>query len=157
VALRKAEMDYQKALLDRIQVRAPRAGIAVFADRNDWIGRPVDIGQKIMTIAGPRDTWLEIWVPVEDAINLEPGAGVRFFLNIDPLSPFDGTLKQTSFEAERSPSDVLAYRLKAEFSGAAANPRLGLKGTAKVYGARTTLFYFLFRRPLAAVRRLLGL
>jgi hypothetical protein len=36
-------------------------------------------------------------------------------------------------------------------------PRIGLKGTAKIYGPRVTLFYYIMRRPLAALRQLVGL
>ena len=35
-------------------------------------------------------------------------------------------------------------------------PRIGLRGTARVYGPRTTMFYFLFRRPITAMRQLIG-
>ena len=36
-------------------------------------------------------------------------------------------------------------------------PRIGLSGTAKIYGEKVTLFYYLARRPLAAARQFLGL
>jgi len=51
---------------------------------------------------------------------------------------------------------VLSYRLKASFGDGQPPPRIGLKGTAKVYGQRVSLFYFLMRRPLAAVRQVVG-
>jgi hypothetical protein len=31
-----------------------------------------------------------------------------------------------------------------------------MKGTAKVYGERVSLFYYLLRRPLAAARQFVG-
>ena len=36
-------------------------------------------------------------------------------------------------------------------------PRIGLRGTAKVYAKRVPLAVYLFRRPLAALRKTLGL
>ena len=71
--------------------------------------------------------------------------------------PLQATLRQASYEATLSSSNVLGYRLKATLTQSEHVPRIGLRGTAKVYGDRVTLFYFLARRPLAAVRQFLGL
>jgi hypothetical protein len=51
----------------------------------------------------------------------------------------------------------LGYRLKATLDDPAHMPRIGLRGTAKIYGEKVTLFYYLARRPLAAARQFLGL
>jgi hypothetical protein len=154
---RRAEARYAQSLADRIHVTAPRGGIALLDDPDDWIGRPVSIGERLMEIADPSQAELEIWLPVADAINLKPGAVVDFFLNISPDAPLHAALRQTSYEAAMSPNGVLGYRLKARFAEGTPLPRIGLRGTAKVYGDRVTLFYYLMRRPLAAARQLLGL
>jgi hypothetical protein len=151
-----AEVAYVSSLLDRLSVKADRAGIAVFEDRNDWTGRPVTIGERILTIADPNQAELEIRLSVPDAITLEPGAPVAFFLNVAPERSIGAVLRYASYEATPSPDGVLSYRLKASFAAGQAPPRIGLKGTAKIYGHRVSLFYFLMRRPLAAVRQVLG-
>jgi hypothetical protein len=51
---------------------------------------------------------------------------------------------------------VLGYRLKASFADGTRIPRIGLRGTAKIYGEQVSLFYYLMRRPLAALRQLIG-
>ena len=163
IDLRQAEAATYRELLARAQVLAPRAGIAVMGDPEEWSGRPVKLGERVMTIAAPSRTRLQIWIPVDDAIDLEPGAPVRLFLNVDPLHPVEARLVQTSYDAEMSPLNVLSYRVRAEFEGEGAEagggtpPRLGLKGTAKLYGESVSLAYFVFRRPLAVIRRTLGL
>ncbi len=157
IDLRQAEAETYRELLGRTQVSAPRAGIAVMGDPEEWNGRPVKLGERVMTIAAPTRTRLQIWVPIDDAIDLEPGAPVRLFMNVDPLEPVAARLVQTSYDAEMSPLNVLSYRVRAEFDGDGDTPRLGLKGTAKLYGERVSLFYFVFRRPLAVIRRTLGL
>ncbi|HEV7368350.1 efflux RND transporter periplasmic adaptor subunit [Arenibaculum sp.] len=151
-----AEVAYLQELLGRIEIRAPRAGTAIFDDENDWIGRPVAIGERILTVADPRETELEIRLPVADAIPLEEGAPVRLFLNVDPQNPVAATLTYAGYQASPGPDGVPAYRLKARFEDA-ATPRIGLKGVAKVHGSRTTLFYYVMRRPLAALRQRVGL
>jgi hypothetical protein len=154
---RRADVTYAQSLLDRIHVTASRAGLVLFDDPNDWIGRPVTIGERLLEIADPSQAELEVWLPVADAINLKPGADVEFFLNVAPAAPLRATLRQASYEATLSPSNLLGYRLKATLSDPTHLPRIGLRGTAKVYGEQVTLFYYLARRPLAAARQFLGL
>jgi hypothetical protein len=151
-----AEVSYLKSLLERIEIRAPRAGIAIFDDANDWIGKPVTIGERILTVAEPRQTELEVHLPVSDAITLREGAEVRLFLNVDPQNPIPAELTYAGYQAAQGPDGTVAYRLKAGFAEG-ASPRIGLKGTAKVYGEETTLFQHVMRRPIAALRQRTGL
>ncbi|WNJ91577.1 HlyD family efflux transporter periplasmic adaptor subunit [Bosea sp. 685] len=153
---RQADVSYTKSLLDRVRITASRSGLALFDDPNTWTGRPVAIGEKLLEIADPDQAELEIWLPVSDAITLKPDADVDFFLNVSPGSPVHASLRQASYEATQSPSGLLGYRLKAKLAAGTQPPRIGLKGTAKLYGERVTLFYYLLRRPLAAARQLVG-
>ncbi|ARP86727.1 efflux RND transporter periplasmic adaptor subunit [Bordetella genomosp. 9] len=153
-----AELAWLDEMLARVAVRAPRDGIVVFGDPNDWIGKPVATGERIALLADQDDAGVLVWLPAADAINLEPGAGMRVFLHVAPLQPLDAALTETSYQATLSPDNVAAYRIKGRItadSGQAA--RIGLKGTAKVYGRRVPLAYYLFRRPLAALREWSGL
>jgi hypothetical protein len=156
VEQRRTEVEYLRSLLARINVTAIRSGIALYSDPNDWIGKPVTIGERLLEIADPASAEIEIWLPVADAITLTPGAEVDFFLNVAPDAPLKAKLRQASYEATLSPGGVLGYRLKAALDGSEHPPRIGLRGTAKVYGERVTLFYYLMRRPLAATRQFFG-
>ena len=153
---RRADVTYNQSLLDRVKVTATRSGLALFDDPNTWIGKPVAIGERLIEIADPAQAEIEIWLPVADAITLSPGADVDFFLNIAPESPLRATLRQASYEATQSSGGLLGYRLKATLPDSAHPPRIGLKGTAKVFGERVSLFYYLLRRPLAAARQFVG-
>lgn len=153
---RQAEVRYAMALLDRIHVHATRAGIAVYDDPNDWRGRPVTIGERILTIADPQQAELEIWLPVADAVALAPGSLVTLFLNIAPEDSVSAVVTYAGYEAAISPEGILAYRLKARFTDAGLPPRIGLRGTAKIFGKRVSLFYYLMRRPLLVARQSLG-
>jgi hypothetical protein len=154
---RASEAAYLRSLLARVKVVAAQDGIALFSDPNDWIGRPVSIGEKLMEIADPRSAELEIWLPASDAITFDTGADVEFFLNAAPDAPVRAKLRQASYEAAVDPAGVVAYRLKASFASKDLPPRIGLRGTAKIFGERVSLFYYLMRRPLAAARQFLGL
>lgn len=155
VEQKRAERDYAQQLLARSEVRAERAGIAVFADAERLTGKPVQTGERLMQIADPAQAELRIELPVGDAIALQPGAEVALFLDSDPLHRHQARLERSAYEAQSTAAGQLAYRLDAAF--VEAPPRIGLRGTAKLFGERTPLAYYLLRRPLAAARQSLGL
>ena len=157
IKLKTAEMTYMAELLQRSRIRAEKNGIAVFGDVSDWIGKPLAVGEKMMIIADPDQVEAEIQLPVEDAINIENGAEVLVFLNISPGQPYTATLSRAAYEAQVTPGGPLAFRLRATLTDQAVTPRIGLRGTAKIYGADVILAYYLMRRPLAAMRQFLGM
>lgn len=157
----RAMLEREKAMvamatqqLQRTQVLAGAEGVAVFSDINDWEGRPVRVGEKVMLVADPSDTALSIELPVDDAISIDIGAEVIFYPNVNPLSSYSAVIHQTSYEALVSAEQTLAYPLLASFDD--GNARLGLRGTAKIYGGRAPVIYLLLRKPLSWLRRSLG-
>lgn len=152
----RAEAGYLRDMLGRVEVRATRDGIVVFDDPNDWIGRPVATGERILLVADPGRVELDIRLPVADAIDLPPGAEVRFFLNVDPRAPVGAALTFVGYRAQPGADGVLAFRLKAAFAEENVPLRIGLKGTAKVYGGQVSLGWYVLRKPLAWVRTWLG-
>lgn len=155
VEQKRAERDYARDLLARSEVRAERNGIAVFADAQRWTGKPVRTGERLLEIADPAQAELRIELPVADAIGLEPGAAVALFLDSDPLNRHNATLERSAYQAQSTSAGQLAYRLDAAFAN--TPPRIGLRGTAKVFGERAPLALYLLRRPLAALRQAVGL
>jgi len=155
VEQKRAERDYARELLKRSEVRAERDGIAVFADAERWTGKPVQTGERLMEIADPNQAELRIELAVGDAIALEPGAQVSLFLDSDPLHRHQAKLERSAYEAQPTAGGQLAYRLDANFD--AAPPRIGLRGTAKIFGDRAPLALYLLRRPLAGLRQSVGL
>ncbi len=155
--IQSAEVGYLEELLSRLEVRAKRAGIAIYGEPSEWIGRPVQTGERILTIADPAQVRLEVSVSIEDMITLEPGAEIHFYLAATPETPLPAVVERAAYEARPTPSGALAYRLVARLSETATLPRIGMKGTAKVYGKEVPLAYFLLRRPYSAVRRWLGI
>ncbi|WP_394558355.1 efflux RND transporter periplasmic adaptor subunit [Aquipseudomonas alcaligenes] len=149
---RRAELAAINAQLERTQVLAPRSGVVVFGDPNDWLGRPVATGERIMQVADPQQPAMRIRLPVADAIALEAGAPVTLFLTAYPLSPLKGKILETSYQAKPGDDGVPSYRLLASIEGHPDHARLGLYGTAKLHGERVPLGYYLLRRPLAAAR-----
>jgi multidrug resistance efflux pump len=152
-----AEAKYVQDLFERVQVNAPSAGIAIFSDANDWLGRPVQTGERIVLLADPKQVQIAIDLPVEDALNMESGATVKLYLNVAPLGALAGTLSQSSYEPALTAEGVVAYQLKADLAPGEQVPRIGLKGTAKIYGNWAPLAYHVLRKPLAVLRRTVGM
>ena len=85
-------------------------------------------------------------------------ANGRFSMPIH--APLAATVSESSYQASLSPEGVASYRLRAVFEPGQTQQehvRIGLRGTAKIYGERVLLGYYLFRRPLATVREWTGL
>jgi multidrug efflux pump subunit AcrA (membrane-fusion protein) len=157
IELRRTELNFTEELLQRSVVHASQSGVAIFNDPNDWIGQQVATGQKILELADPGKVQLQAWVPTDDAINLQTGAAVKLFLNIDPLAALSAKLTETSYTPAVNVDGILGFPIKAEFEDPDTLPRLGLRGTAKIHGETVSMGYYLFRRPISAVRRVIGM
>lgn len=153
---RRSEYNYLAEQLGRTREYAPIAGTVLFDDPSAWQGRPVAIGERIMRIAKPHDLEIEVWLPIADGIPVDKGSEVTLYLQADPFSPVHGKVRFASHEAVQRPDGTYAYRVRATISEPTSS-RVGLKGTAKLGSERTTLFYWLFRRPFALVRTILGI
>ena len=153
---RRAESEFLHGQAERARILAPRDGIALFDDPSEWIGRPVMTGERIMRIAMPQDVEVEAWLGVGDAIPLAEGAETSLYLGASPLQPVTARVRYVSYEALPRPDGSHAYRVRATLDGATEH-RVGLKGTAKLTGRWVPAAYWIMRRPLAAMRQMLGL
>jgi len=157
VELRETERNYTYERLAKVEVKAERAGLLLYTDKSDWIGKPVVVGQRIMELANPQQLEVRIDLPVEDAIVLREGAAVALFLNATPFSSVPATVSHASYHAEVLPNNTLAYRVIAQLGQGSSEFRIGWQGSAKIYGEQVTLFTYLFRRPISAIRPWIGL
>jgi hypothetical protein len=112
-----------------------------------------------MLVADPSLVGVTVYLPPEDAVELNAGAELDVYLNINPLSSLKARITQTSYEATVLPDNTLAYTVKASFSRGDAGelPRIGQRGTAKVYGETVSLGYYLLRKPILLLRKSVGL
>jgi multidrug resistance efflux pump len=157
VELRETERNYAYERLAKVEVKAEQAGLILYTDKSDWIGKPVVVGQRIMELASPQQLEVRIDLPVDDAIVLREGAPVALFLNADPFSSVPATVSHASYHAEVLPNSTLAYRVTAQLEQGAPELRIGWQGSAKIYGQQVMLFTYLFRRPISAIRPWIGL
>lgn len=150
------QLDYTAQQLARVRVSAARPGVAVFADPNEWTGKAVAVGEKILLLADPAHVELTAYVPVADNVDVKAGSTITLYPKSSPLATYEARIDSVAYRAEPTPEGVLAYRVRASFSDASARPPLGAMGTARIHGRWVPLFYYVLRRPLTLARQWLG-
>ncbi len=156
--LSEAERDYARDMLVKTVLVSPKDGLAIFSSRKDWEGKPVMQGERIIEIADPANIEFGIDLSVKDAIVLHEGAEVKVFLDSDPLHALNAVLNRASYHAQPSAANGLSYTVFAKLNNSAdVLPRIGYRGTAQIYGTRTFLGFYLFRRPISALRQMIGM
>ena len=159
VKLKEAELAYSKEQLDKTKIFSKEEGIAIINNPNDWKGKPVSTGERIFLIADPYKIELKIMLPVNEAIFLEEGAIVKAFFDHDPINSWGAKVKYISYKSELTEQNILSYRITADFNDIQENgyvPSIGLRGTAKIYSKKVPLFFYLFRKPITAIRQWTG-
>jgi len=145
-----------EARVERMAVSAPVGGTVLMGDPALWRGRPVATGERILTLVDPADTRVRIWLPQNDRIDFDFGRPARILLHAHGGGAHAARLSYVAEVAQASPEGESAFPAEAEWMSPPGWSVLGLRGTAVLYGERVSLGYFLFRKPLAAVRRWIG-
>ena len=156
--LEKAEIKLNLARYNAslLTYRAPIQGVVMLSDPDEWRGKPVKVGEKIMMIGGVDQTKVRIWIPEADNIMLNPDAPIKVYLNVNPEISRKARLLFVSNESTVNEQNVPSFLAEADWIEPQEGLKLGLKGSAILYGERVTLFYYLFRKPWWGLRYLLG-
>ncbi len=149
------EFNYANDLLAKADIKSPVSGVAIFSDASSLQGKPMRMGERIMTIANPNDIELLIRVPAQSIIPIEIGENVSYFLNTSPLSSQNASVRTIGYQADTDEDGLLTYKIRATIHSDNA-VRIGWKGTAKIKGQWSIFGYSLMRRPLIALRNLAG-
>lgn len=143
---------------NRLRVAAPEAGVVVMDDPAVWRGKPVYTGEAVLRLVDPRDNRVRIWLPQEDIIDFRADAPLLILLHADAGRSRRARLTYVANHAQKGPEGTYGFMAEAEWlDGHAAGSRLGLMGTAVLYGDDVPLGYWLLRKPVAAVRRFFGI
>jgi multidrug resistance efflux pump len=152
-----AQAEYRLAqdMARRSEIVAPRAGTIIYTDRRDWEGRAVSVGEPIMQLVDPRGAVVRVDMPTGEQMSLSRGADARIWLDAQPLWAIDGRVEQASYQARQTADGVMAFAIIVRPQG--APPRIGSRGTAKLYGRWVPFIYAVLRRPIAGLRQRIGL
>lgn len=142
--------------LNRLSTAAERSGVALVGEPSEWRGRPVITGERVMTLIDPSDSKVRIWLPQDDRIPFDREAPVTVLLNAESGKSRQASLTYVAAHTQPGPEGIYGFMAEAAWRESDAAPLIGLRGTAVVYGERVRLGYWLLRKPLAALRRFLG-
>ncbi|MBN2713941.1 MAG: HlyD family efflux transporter periplasmic adaptor subunit [Planctomycetes bacterium] len=141
---------------DKLVVKTPIGGIVQISNPRDWEGRSVRTGDAILRVIDTSQTMVRIYIPESDNVGFKREVPVTILLNVDSSRSFSVSISYIAGSTSFSPTGINSFVCEADWVGNDNHARVGLQGTAILYGERVTLAYWLFRRPLASVRRLLG-
>lgn len=142
---------------NKLIVTSPIDGVAIIHDPDEWRGNPVQVGEKVMMVSDPDQNKVRMWIPEEDNIDVKPGNEVRVILNIHPNTTYYATLNYVALSVTMSESNIPSFIAEADWKeGNPPGVKLGLKGTAILYGENVSVFYWIIRKPWTYLRRSIG-
>jgi len=152
----KIKLELAEYQATQLEVKAAVNGVTSFENPDEWRGKPVQIGERIMLITDPNQTKVKIWLAEADNIKIDRNKPVKVFLNIDPATTHRAKLRYVAEYSEISEKGVPSFTAEAEWIEQPEDVKIGVKGTAILYGKRVTLIYWILRKPMDAFRRLVG-
>lgn len=141
---------------NQLEVQAPIDGIVSIDNPDEWRGKPVRVGERVMVLSTEGQTKLRIWIPENDNITILKEVPIQVFLNTRPESGISAKLDYIADHTKVSTQGVPSFQAEAQWAEQDEGVKVGLKGTAILYGENVSLFYWLVRRPWASFRRLFG-
>jgi len=150
------QLDLAKYRASLLTIKAPENGVIMIDNPDEWRGHPVKIGEKIMMIADPQQTKIQIWVPENDNITLDLKKPIKIYLNVSPEKSHYATLSYISSYSSLSDKSIQSFTAEAEWQEPPKDIKMGLKGTAILYGDNVSIFYLGMRRPFSYLRNLFG-
>ncbi len=152
-----ASLDLAKHHASLLKVLSPIKGIVILDNPEDWRGKPVKVGEKIMVIADQLNTKVKMWIPENDNVVLRFDIPVKVYLNISPETSYEAKLIYIANESILNEENISSFIAEAEWVNQPSDLKLGLKGTAILYGDNVPLLYYIIRKPWASFRKLTGL
>ncbi len=140
----------------KLTVTAPEDGVVMMDNPADFAGRPVAVGEAVVMLADPNESLVRIRLPQDDRIRFDPSRPVRVMLNAEPDRTLHAALDYVAPQAATGDDGAVGFLAEAKWLDGTPAVNLGLKGTAVLYGENVSLAYWLFRKPLATIRRTLG-
>jgi hypothetical protein len=152
----KLDLAFAQEQLSLMTDQAPIQGLVSIDNPDAWRGRPVKTGEKIMTINDPFETRVKIWIPERDNISFAKEVPIYVFLNSIPTKTFEAKLLFITPEVKVVEGEIPSFEAEAEWLNTEEPPKLGLKGSAVMYGEKVSLFYYFLRKPIGVLRKFIG-
>ncbi len=90
----------------KLNVRAEVSGSIIVDNPDEWRGRPVEVGQKVLMVVDPENINLRIWLPEADNVNFSNSTEVKVLLNAFPDDSLHARIKYVAQSVSVSPEGV---------------------------------------------------
>ncbi len=156
--LKKEQLELELAQFhaSQLNVYAPIQGITMLDSPEDWEGKPVKMGERVLIIANPQETRVRMWIPEDDNIEINLKEPIKVFLNIKPEKGLKAKIIYVASYTHVTEKSISSFVAEADWVEKDSDEKLGLKGTAVLYGENVSLFYWIIRKPWSYVRRYIG-
>jgi len=142
---------------NQLSITSPLDGVVMLDNPDDWKGKPVRVGERIMIVSDPAKTKVRIWIPEDDNVILRHDIPIKVFLNVNPAISRQASLEYIASFTSVNEKQIRGFEAEALWLYEQQNIKMGLKGSAILYGDDVSLFYYIFRKPIAFLRSITGL
>lgn len=152
----QAKLELARYRVSQLEVTAGLAGQVVMGDPNEWRGRPVMVGERVLMLVEPDRSKLKIWLPDDDNLLFDAERPVKVYLNAFPDKSLRAELAYVAPNVTQSLNGTPSVLAEAEWINQQHDLKIGLQGTAVLYGEDVPLIYWLARKPWSWVNRAFG-
>lgn len=152
----KIRLELAEYQVKKLEVKSPQNGIIMLDNPEQWRGKPVRIGERVLMVTNPQKTKIRIWIPESDNVVLDRSKPLKIFLNVSPERSKKAKINYIADYVEINEKGIPSFTSEAEWVDSSEHVKMGLKGTAILYGQEVSLFYWIVRRPWAALRNIIG-
>ncbi|MCB1213601.1 MAG: efflux RND transporter periplasmic adaptor subunit [Chlamydiia bacterium] len=155
----RLETEFARHNLGLLDVESPIGGVVMMEIGEHAQGRPVKLGERILTLNNPKNSAVRIWVPEIDHVAFDRSTPIKVVLKVSPETYHEAMIQYVSTQTTISENDISSFVVDATWSDQHdkhEDIKLGQKGNAILYGEDVSLLYYFFRKPWATLRRILG-
>lgn len=151
-----ARIEFLQKMAEKLDVYAPHSGMVWVSDPDDWRGKPVSVGEKVLRLSRHGATAIKVSIEERDKLDFQKGDAVQIVLHAHPHRTYGAVLRYLSPQAQPNQAGVNSFEAMADWQKMGEKTTLGLRGHAILYGPSVPFFYMLWRKPIGLVRATLG-
>ena len=141
----KIEIQKIKWYLSKADIKTKISGTLILNDSEKWAGKAVRAGDKLFEVVSPRKLYAEVMLNEADAAVLCDSTIITLYLHSSPETPISGKILSISPKPMLTKTGQFCYIIKLELSNIKPNYIVGMRGIARVSGARVSIGYYLFK------------
>ncbi len=155
---KQQELDHMRKNLEQQSLRAEDAGIVLFDGSEEFEGRSVLVGEKMLSLADPQNRILSLYIPIDKNIAVDIAQKVVFkpsnaiFSKQAAVIESEQSLENASIEIIDGKKYKVINAKFADDNGSHFDA--DAHGDVLIYGDNISLFYRMFKKPITIITTL---